>query len=214
MGIEPGDLADAARREIEEARVRLTDAAGRVTHEAISAGSRVSALVHDELDRRGSDLGDGLQHIADRMRGMAGKGDGEPPRMVQQAADLIDDLSQRLRHQSARDLRGKVARFGRDNPATFIAACLATGLLAGRVLIAQSRDTDPGAPLHRQTQDGARRGNGQSEDRQPGHAARPHEAAQTGLDLLPGDGPGVPPDPAGQTARDATGEPGRDTRHG
>jgi len=214
MGIEPGDLSDAARRKVEEARVRLSDAAVRVSHEAISAGSTISALVLDALDRRGNDLSDRLQHVADGLREMAGADDGASPGMVRQAVDLIDDLSRRLRHPSARDLRGKIARFGRDNPATFIAACLATGALTGRFLIAQSEGTDRRTPLHRPTREEAWRGNAQAEDRQPAPAAGPHEAARSGPDLLPGDGPGARPGPATQTARDATGEPGRGTRHG
>lgn len=186
MGIERGDLADAARREVEQARVRLSDAAGRVTHEAISAGSTISALVLDELDRRGGDLGDGLQHIADKMRGMVGTGDSEPPRVVQQAVDLIDGLSHHLRHQSARDLRGRVARFGHDNPATFIAACLATGLLMGRVLIAQGGSADP----------------------------TPHQPVPSEPDLLPGDGPGTRPASGPDAAKDLAGGPVRDIRNG
>ena len=148
MGHERGVLADAARQEVEEARDRLSAAAGRVRHEAFSAGSAMSALVRDALDRRGSDLGDGLQHMADTMRGMAGTGDDGPPHVVRQAVAVIDDLSQRLRQPSARDLHGKVARFGQDNPATFMAACLMAGIVTGRLLIAQSRDTDPAAGRH------------------------------------------------------------------
>lgn len=214
MGIEPGDLADATRREVEEVRVRLSDAAGRLTHEAASAGGRVSALVFDELDRRGSDLGDGLQQIADRLRGFADTGDGTPPRMVQQAVDLIDDLSQRLRQKSARDLHGKVARFGRDNPATFFAACLATGVLTGRFVIAQGGGTDRRAHLHRPPQEGVQGPDEHSEGRRPGQAVRPQETSRPGLDLLPGDGPGARPDGGAAPARDATGEPVRDTPHG
>lgn len=143
MGHERGVLADAARREAEDARDRLSFAADRVRHEAFSAGGAMSALVRDALDRRGSDLGGGLQHIADTMRGMAVTGDGEPPRVVRQAVDVIDGLSQRLLHRPARDMHGKVARFGQDNPATFMVACLMAGMVTGRLLIAQSRDTGP-----------------------------------------------------------------------
>lgn len=161
MGHERGVLADAARREVEDARDRLSAAAGRVRHEALSAGSAMSALVQDALDRRGSDLGDGLQHMADTMRGMAGTADGGPPRMVRQAVDVIDDLSQRLLHRSARDMPGKVARFGQDNPATFMAACLVAGVVTGRLLIAQSRNTGPAAGRHGRSGAASRDGDGQ-----------------------------------------------------
>jgi hypothetical protein len=122
----------------------------------------VSALVRDALDRRRSDLGDGLQHIADKMRGMADTSDGEPPRMVRLAVDVIDDLSQRLLHRSARDLRGKVARFGQDNPATLMAACLMAGVVAGRLLIAQGGDTGPATDSHGLSGAASRDGDGQA----------------------------------------------------
>lgn len=150
MGSERGDVAEAARREVEDARARLSEAAGRVRQEAMSAGSTISQLVYDELDRRGADLSDGLQHIAEKMRGVADSAEADPPRMVQQAVDVIEDLSHRLRNQSARDLSGRLAQFGRENPVTFMAACLATGVLAGRFLIAQ---TDDGAPTDDRNRD-------------------------------------------------------------
>jgi hypothetical protein len=182
MGIEPGALADAARREVEEARDRLSAAAGLVRHEALSAGSAISALVLDELDRRGGDLGDGLHNIADKMRGAAGKGDGGPPRMIRQAVDVIDDLSQRLLQPSARDLRGKVARFGQDNPATFMAACLVAGMVTGRLLIAQGGGTGPVADTY-----GPSDGDGQSGGRGTAPAAGADGAARSDPDCLPSD---------------------------
>jgi hypothetical protein len=104
MGREWDEMQGAARREVEEARLRFTQAADRAGREAMSAGRTISALVYDELDRRGSDLSDGLQHIAEKMRDMSAAGDGDPPRMVRQAVDMIDDLSQRLRDRTARDM--------------------------------------------------------------------------------------------------------------
>jgi hypothetical protein len=140
MGSERGDMADAARREVEDAKARLSEAAGRMRQEAMSAGSTISSLVYDELDRRSADLSEGLEHIARKMRDATTEGNQEPPRMVQQAVDVIDDLSARLRNRSTREIGEKVAQFGRENPVTFMAACLATGVLAGRFLIAQSED--------------------------------------------------------------------------
>lgn len=142
MGREWDEMQGAARREVEEARLRFTQEADRAGREAMSAGRTISALVYDELDRRGGDLSDGLQHIAEKMRDMAATGDGDPPRMVRQAVDMIDDLSQRLRDRTARDMGDKVARFGRKYPMTFVTACVVGGVLAGRVLIAKSEEQD------------------------------------------------------------------------
>ena len=122
----------------------------------------MSALLQDALDHRSSDLGDGLQHMAETVRGMAGTNAGGPPRMVRHAVDVIDDLSQRLLHRSARNLPGKVARFGQDNPATFMAACLVAGVVTGRLLIAQSRNTGPAAGSHERSAAASRDGDGQA----------------------------------------------------
>jgi len=214
MGIERGALADAARREVEEARDRLSAAAGRVRHEAQSAGSAISALVLDELDRRGGDLGYGLHHIAGKMRAATGTGDGEPPRMIRQAVDVIDDLSQRLRQPSARDLRGKVVRFGQDNPAKFMAACLIAGLVTGRFLLAKSGGTDPVADSHGPSGKGSRDGDGQSGEHGTFPAVEPDRAARTDLDLLSDHGQGVQSEHGTGTASPEADAPVRDVSHG
>ncbi len=140
------DLAELAKREMEDARDRMSDAAGKVRDQALNAGGTISALVLDELDRRTAELSEGLRHITQTLRdatGPAGEtaGDtGSAPRLVQQTVDLIDEVSIRLQGRSARDLADGVARFGRDNPGTFIVACLATGMLAGRFMIATGSD--------------------------------------------------------------------------
>ena len=135
------DLADRARREVDDAKTRLSDAADRVRSQASDAGNTIVSLVYDELDRRGSEVADGLRHIAQTVR-ESNAPDGGPPRMVLQAVDVLDDLSSRLKDGSARDLGARLADFGRSNPTTFMLAALATGVLAGRFLIAQDDSAD------------------------------------------------------------------------
>ncbi len=136
------DVAEAARREMEVAKARLSDAADRVRHEARNAGSTIQGIVMDELDRRAAGLGQGMRTLAERMREAAEpEADGSvAPRLMSQAVDMIEDVSYRLEGSSAREITDKLSRFGRENPMTFMAACLATGVMAGRFLVASSED--------------------------------------------------------------------------
>jgi hypothetical protein len=130
------DLKKTARDEFDDARARLSGAAEKVKAEAMQAGSNISSLVMDELDRRMADIGRGLRAATDRIRDPS-TDSGEPPRMVTQALDMVDDLSIRIESQSARDLADRLSQFGRSNSALFLLGCFAVGLCAGRVAVAQ-----------------------------------------------------------------------------
>jgi hypothetical protein len=138
MDTETADITETARREMEDAKNRLSDAATRVKHEAMNAGSTVSGLVMDELDRRAADLGSGLRELAEKMRDATAAQDqnSQAPRLLTPAIDLIDDVSHRLEGQSARQIGDSLSQFGRENPMLFMLGCLATGVLAGRLLVA------------------------------------------------------------------------------
>ncbi len=138
MDTETADISETARREMEDAKNRLSDAASRVKQEAMNAGSTVSGLVMDELDRRAANLGTGLRELADKMRDATADQDqnSQAPRLLTPAIDLIDDVSHRLEGQSARQIGDSLSQFGRENPMLFMLGCLATGVLAGRLLVA------------------------------------------------------------------------------
>lgn len=153
------DVAKAARRELDDAKARLSDAADRVKHEARNASSTISTLVLDELDRRAADMGTQIRSVAGRLRGdTATSGSEAGSAMAQQAADLIEDVSSRLEGQSVREMGQRLGQFGRDNPALFVMGCLLTGAMAGRMIVASS---------------GAASAGGQSRSRQQtyGHAS-------------------------------------------
>ena len=128
------DAAAAARRELDDAKARLSDAADRVRHEARHAGATLSMLMLDELDRRAADMGTQIRSVAGRLRG--DKAEQTSSGLADQAADLIEDVSARLEGQSVRDMGERLGRFGRENPALFVMGCLLTGALAGRMIIA------------------------------------------------------------------------------
>ncbi|MGP3695928.1 hypothetical protein [Rhodobacter sp. NSM] len=136
---------DAARHEMDDARDRLHGAADRARHEARHARSSVSRLVMEEVDRRKSDLCDGIHGIAESMRKAAEEADRredtpQSPRMVHQAINTLDDFADRMRHRSAEDMTQSVARFGRENPALFVGGALFAGLAIGRFLVSSSSD--------------------------------------------------------------------------
>ena len=141
------EVTKAARREYDDAKTRLSDAAERVKAEAQNAGSTISTLILDELDRRAADFGTQFQSVASRLRGNAGEDqDGEGAAisnaLSEQAADLIEDVSSRLQGQSIRDIGQRLGQFGRENPALFVMGCLLTGAMAGRMIVAS--DTSSG----------------------------------------------------------------------
>ena len=145
---DPVDLAQIARLEIEDAKARLSDAADRARDEAKHAGATISTLVMDELDRRAADAGQQLRSLASRLRGDVPEQDqpGSSTYMVDQAVNLIEDVSQRLEGQSARQLANTLDRFGRTNPGLFMLGCLLTGAVAGRMIVASADKTNGGAP--------------------------------------------------------------------
>lgn len=133
------DVAKAARRELDDAKARLSDAADRVKHEARNASSTISTLVLDELDRRAADMGTQIRSVAGRLRGDTATSESEAgSAMARQAADLIEDVSSRLEGQSVREMGQRLGQFGRDNPALFVMGCLLTGAIAGRMIVASS----------------------------------------------------------------------------
>jgi hypothetical protein len=137
-------VADTARHEIDDAKARLSSAAEAVRREVRTGGSTISAMVMDELDRRTADLGSDLRNVARRMRTAAEEeaGDGPSARLLIPAIDLMEDASHRLEGRSARQIGEAIASFGRENPMLFMLGCLATGVVAGRLVAAA--DTDQG----------------------------------------------------------------------
>ncbi|WP_444665792.1 hypothetical protein [Cereibacter changlensis] len=144
---------DAARREMDDARERLHGAADKARGEASRAGRSVQSLMMDEIDKRKGMFCEGLEGVAHAMRKAADdldKNDDAPaaPRMVHQAVNTIEDMADRLKGQSAEDIGRNLSRYGRENPALFVAGALLAGLAAGRFFVASgsgkrgSRDWD------------------------------------------------------------------------
>lgn len=151
-GTQGGGLADEAKqaaqdakaavaREMDEAKTRAAGAARQIKDGARNAGDRVAALLSEQTERQKSDVAESLRSVAQTMRDAArDQPEGIGARLVDEAAWRLEDVSSRLDENSVADMAEDVARFGRQNPALFLAGCLAAGFAAGRFLTAGSAE--------------------------------------------------------------------------
>lgn len=156
-GTQGGGLADEAKqaaqdakaavaREMDEAKTRAAGAARQIKDGARNAGDRVAALLSEQTERQKSDVAESLRSVAQTMRDAArDQPEGIGARLVDEAAWRLEDVSSRLDDNSVADMAEDVARFGRQNPALFLAGCLAAGFAAGRFLTAGSAEGRSGA---------------------------------------------------------------------
>lgn len=140
------DAKDAVAREMDEAKTRAAGAARQIKDGARNAGDRVAALLSEQTERQKSDVAESLRSVAQTMRDAArDQPGGIGARLVDEAAWRLEDVSSRLDENSVADMAEDVARFGRQNPALFLAGCLAAGFAAGRFLTAGSAEGRSGA---------------------------------------------------------------------
>lgn len=151
-GTQGGGLADEAKqaaqdakaavaREMDEAKSRAAGAARQIKDGARNAGDRVAALLSEQTERQKSDVAESLRSVAQTMRDAArDQPEGIGARLVDEAAWRLEDVSTRLDENTVADMAEDVARFGRQNPALFLAGCLAAGFAAGRFLTAGSAE--------------------------------------------------------------------------
>lgn len=151
-GTQGGGLADEAKqaaqdakaavaREMDEAKSRAAGAARQIRDGARNAGDRVAALLSEQTERQKSDVAESLRSVAQTMRDAArDQPEGIGARLVDEAAWRLEDVSTRLDENTVADMAEDVARFGRQNPALFLAGCLAAGFAAGRFLTAGSAE--------------------------------------------------------------------------
>lgn len=164
-GMQGGGLADEAKqaaqdakaavaREMDEAKTRAAGAARQIKDGARNAGDRVAALLSEQTERQKSDVADSLRSVAQTMRDAArDQPEGIGARLVDEAAWRLEDVSSRLDDNTVADMAQDVARFGRQNPALFLAGCLAAGFAAGRFLTAGSAEGRSGAYADRASAD-------------------------------------------------------------
>jgi hypothetical protein len=120
-----------------------TEAKQTASRLADQAGEKLKS----ELDSRKDLAADTASDVASALRGTGGKlkDAGPLPELADQAADQIERLAQYVQSRNVGDLVREVERFARREPALFLGASFALGLLGGRFLKASGpRSSAPG----------------------------------------------------------------------
>lgn len=127
------DLADTARREVADAKERLSVAATQVQDAAREAGQTFQDMASSEIDRHLADFGRNAARLTQGLRDASGDLQGTGAVVLTQLIDVIDDAVMALDREPARRLSGQM---GRDHPGVFLMGCLAAGLVVGRLITA------------------------------------------------------------------------------
>ena len=110
----------------------LDDAKSAASNVAEQAREQASSKLGAQKDKAVETIG----NVADAIRGAGDKlkDQGPLPQLADQAADSIESVANYFRTRNVGDLIGEVERFARREPAIFLGASFAIGLLGGRFL--------------------------------------------------------------------------------
>lgn len=142
---------DAIREVADEVAEQAQDVGKRVGDRLSDAVAGVSGTVSETADKlkesaqaaagAGKDYAaDALHGLATGARGVAGKleerrdGDSRSAGYAREAADRIDDLSERLRDLDAADAAKRARSLVRDNPVLVLGAAVVVGFALARLL--------------------------------------------------------------------------------
>lgn len=128
--MEKASEASAATALLDEAR----NAAGKVVHTA-------TEQIERRLDSEKNKAAEAMGGVADAIRSTAETTAAAGPagQLGARAADGIEDVADYLQSRSLRDVIGEVESFARREPAIFLGAAFALGLVGGRFLKSSAR---------------------------------------------------------------------------
>jgi hypothetical protein len=145
----------------------VDQAKSAVTHVAGDVADRALGKVNEQFESQSEKAVETMTNVATAIRetGAKLKGVGPLADVAGQAADGVDKVAQFFEGKQVGDVFRDVERFARREPAIFIGAAFAVGLIGGRFLksSARTRDDDgeaigvAGAPTQRMPQAPARR---------------------------------------------------------
>lgn len=132
-----------------ESPERLLENAKKMGNKVVGAVQETATSLLDDQKNRAADQ---IATIADMVRASVKSLDRQSAGTVRQYADdtarQITDFADQLRTRSWGQLAGDVEDFGRRRPTVFMASAIATGLIAGRFLVASaSRPRESPAPM-------------------------------------------------------------------
>ncbi|WP_022681558.1 hypothetical protein [Sphingobium bisphenolivorans] len=99
--------------------------------------------LHDEVNTRKAPLADQARSVSSAIdKAAAELGGGNSPAWLkstlEQGAQQIQRLADRIEQQDSRELVGNVRQLARDNPVTFLTACAAAGFAVSRIFRAEA----------------------------------------------------------------------------
>lgn len=127
--------------------IKIVDQAkSAVTHVAGDVADRALAKVNEQFDSKSDKAVETMETVASAIRetGAKLKGVGPLADVAEQAADGVDKVAQFFDGKHVGDVFRDVERFARREPAIFIGAALAVGLIGGRFLKSSVRSQDQG----------------------------------------------------------------------
>ena len=133
--------ADASTKKplTEEAKQMATNAVGQVKDVASNAVGQVKQQATARIDSQKDRAIGKITDVANAVRAAGDSIDEGPlPDLAERAADGIEGLANYFKNRTIGDLVGEVERFGRREPAIFLGASFALGLLGGRFLKSSS----------------------------------------------------------------------------
>ena len=105
--------------------------------DARQLASSAANRLHSEVDARKGQAVDQVKSVSSAVQKAAGQLGEESPQWLRSAlrgaGEQIQRLADTIEHKNSRELLSDVQGFARNHPATFLAACAATGFAAARI---------------------------------------------------------------------------------
>lgn len=142
---EPGsELKEQGRQTAEQAKQKAEDLRAK-GHEAVE---KVKREAEDQVDRRTSQMADGLHSIVSALHTaaeqLAGEGQEWMADYTRQAARQVDRVSGYLEDEDAPAMMADLEDMARSRPGTFVGTTFAAGLAMGRFLRSSQPSTSNG----------------------------------------------------------------------
>lgn len=132
----------AKKNVVDEAKQAATQAASDVKQVATKATEKVREQATQRIDAQKDRAVEKIGGVADAIRTAGDSMDEGPlPDLAGRAADSIEGLADYFKSRTVGDLIGEVERFARREPAIFLGASFAIGLIGGRFLKSSSRSS-------------------------------------------------------------------------
>jgi hypothetical protein len=125
---------------VEEVKQAATHAASEAKQVATKATDKVREQASEKIDAQKDRAVETIGGVANALRTAGDSMDEGPlPDLAGRAADSIEGLAEYFKNRTVGDLVGEVERFARREPAIFLGASFAIGLIGGRFLKSSAR---------------------------------------------------------------------------